>query len=48
MNVYAGFYSKGGGSGSSFAFEVAFKDYKILEFFSDLKPQTAHPSDFYY
>jgi hypothetical protein len=48
MNVYAGFYSQGAGSGSSFTFEVTFKDYKILEFFSDLKPKTAHPINFYY
>lgn len=48
MSVYAGFYSKGAGNGSSFTFEISFKDYRILDFFTELKPTTAHPSDFYY
>lgn len=48
MNIFAGFYTKGAGSSSNFAFEIVFKDYKILDFFSELKPRTAHSSDFNY
>jgi len=48
MNVYAGYYPNSLEGESKFGFEVVFKDYKILNFFADLKPKTAHPQDFYW
>lgn len=48
MNVYAGYHPNRPGGKSKFGFEVVFKDYKILNFFAELKPKTAHPQDFYW
>lgn len=45
MNMYAGYYPNGTASGGNFGFEIVFRDYKILDFFSELKPKTASPWD---
>lgn len=47
-NISVGYHPNGLEGESKFGFEVVFKDYKILNFFADLKPKTAHPQDFYW
>lgn len=48
MNLYVGYYPNETGDGDKFGFKVVFKDYELINFFSDLKPKTASPADFYY
>lgn len=48
MNMYAGYYPNWTGDGSNFGFEIVFRDYKILNFFSELKPKTSWAYDFNY
>jgi hypothetical protein len=48
MHLYAGYHPNNASGNSKFSFEIVFKDYKILNFFADLKPKTANPEDFYW
>ncbi len=48
LHVYAGYHPQSVAGQSRFMFEFVFRDYKILNFFAEFKPKTAHPENFYW